>query len=144
MAVLTLAEYKTITGLTGTALDTRIEFLIPLVEADINAMCNTAYDGDEWPSGMKLPASAMISYQLKTSGDPGIMKSENISGYSYTKADLGSAGYPKGIEESLTSKYRRVSAKFPQTLTQFRDARGESPHELVENETNYFIPGTPI
>jgi len=149
MAVITLAEYKAIIGTTSTANDTQISTLIPLVQGDIISICNYAFGTDTdpvvetWPTGMKLYASQMITYLLQGLSDSGMVKSESIGGYSYTKSDMGNSGYPKSIEMGL-SKWKRVSVKTPKETTQYRDRRGNSAESLVNNQPAYNTPDIPL
>lgn len=135
MAVITLAEYKTLAGISDTTKDALITALIPLVESDIIAICNYDFGAgtadEDFPAGMKLYASQMITYQIASSGKVPTMQSESIDGYSYTRADMGASGYPASIESGLASKWRRASFKATQSAGMYRDRRGQSPSELV-------------
>jgi hypothetical protein len=191
MAVITLAAYKTLNGITSTdaTRDARISALIPEVEAYIVEYCNNAFtnpdievsgtmtttaaagpvytlglaaggftasgmvSGDDiaftgskrndgrftissvadtaltvaeavttesasfdgvvklvqYPNGLKLVASRMISYQLDHMADAG-MQSENIGKYSYSRqASTNADGYPDEILKALNKwRYARV------------------------------------
>lgn len=145
MAVITLEEYKLLAGISGTTQDARISAYIPLVQSDIVAMCN--YDfaegtaDEDFPEGMKLYAAQMITYQMSVSGNVPTKQSESIDGYSYTRADVGSSGYPLSIETGIKGKWGRVSFKIPRPATQFRDSRGMG---VGPNEPVYGYPGIPI
>ena len=143
MAVITLAEYKTLAGITGNDKDAQITALIPLIEDDIIAICN--YDfGQGFPEGMKLYAAQMITYQMVAAGNVATMQSESIDGYSYSRAEIGQSGYPSSIETGLKSKWGRVSVKIPQAVTNYRDRRGTGTKALSENDPAYGYPGVPI
>jgi hypothetical protein len=135
MAVITLAEYKTLAGISDTTKDALITALIPIVESDIIAICNYNFGAgtsdEDFPEGMKLYASQMITYQIASSGKVPTMQSESIDGYSYTRADMGASGYPASIESGLASKWKRASFKSTQSAGMYRDRRGQSPSELV-------------
>jgi hypothetical protein len=147
MAVITLAEYKTLAGISGTTQDALITALIPLVESDIIAICNYDFGAgtadEDFPAGMKLYASQMITYQIASSGKVPTMQSESIDGYSYTRAEIGASGYPASIESGLASKWRRASFKSTQPVTNFRDRRGQSLANLAEGSPTYSYPGIP-
>lgn len=135
MAVITLAEYKTLAGISDTTKDALITALIPIVQSDIISICNYDFGAgtsvEDFPEGMKLYASQMITYQIASSGKVPAMQSESIDGYSYTRADMGASGYPASIESGLASKWKRASFKSTQSAGMYRDKRGQSPSELV-------------
>lgn len=131
MAIITLAEWKTLTGTTGTAQDTQVTALIPYVQADFVEMCNNDFGqntADEaWPDGCKLYVAKMITYQLNNMGSDGDeKKSESIGDYSYTRSDRFGGGYPAALMQTIALKYGRVSLKSGTVQTQFRDKRGMS------------------
>jgi len=149
MAVITLAEYKAIVGTTSTANDTQISTLIPLIQGDIISICNFAFGTDSdpvvetFPTGMKLYASQMINFLLSGLSDSGLLKSENIGSYSYSKNDLGTSGYPISIEKGL-SRWTRASCKTPSIMTQYRDRREYTAEQLVNNNAGYDMPGLKV
>jgi hypothetical protein len=147
MAVITLAEYKTLAGISGTTQDALITALIPLVEDDIIAICNYDFGqgtaDEDFPDGMKLYASQMITFQIANSGKVATMQSESIDGYSYTRAAVGASGYPATIESGIASKWRRASFKATQAATVFRDRRGQSLMNISEGSPTYSYPGIP-
>ena len=145
MAVITLAEYKTLAGITGIDKDAQITALIPLIEDDIIAICNYDFgQGEDFPEGMKLYAAQMITYQMVAAGNVATMQSESIDGYSYSRAEIGRSGYPSSIETGLKSKWGRASVKIPQAVTNYRDRRGTGTKSLSENDPTYGYPGVPI
>jgi len=147
MAVITLAEYKTLAGITGTDKDAQITALIPLVEDDIIAICNYDFGqgtvDEDFPAGMKLYASQMITFQIANAGKVATMQSESIDGYSYTRASVGASGYPATIESGIASKWRRASFKATQPETVYRDRRGQSLMNISEGSPTYSYPGIP-
>ena len=148
MAVITLEEYKLLAGITGTTQDARIASLIPMVQSDIVSICNYDFnegtDEKNFPEGMKLYASQMITYQMATAGSLPTKKSESIDGYSYSRAETGRSGYPSSIETGLKSKWGHVSVKIPQAVTNYRDRRGTGTKALSEKDPMYGYPGIPI
>jgi hypothetical protein len=146
VAVITLAEYKALNGITTTDKDTLISTLIPLIQGDIVEFCN--YDfaqgtaEENFPDAMKLSASQMITFQMGQQNDSGVFKSESVDGYSYTRQDIGASGYPTGVETSL-AKWRRTSFKTPAKMTEFRDRRGLTLEQLTENQAMYVRPKFP-
>ena len=147
MAVITLAEYKTLAGITGTTQDARITAYIPMVQSDIVEMCKYDFGqgtaDEDFPDGMKLYASQMITILLADSGKVHTMQSESIDGYSYTRAEVGASGWPLTIENGITSKWRRASFKATQAATVFRDRRGQSLMNISEGSPTYSYPGIP-
>ena len=145
MAVITLAEYKTIRGITGTTQDAQISALIPIVQDEIIQFCNQDWDAgtadEDFPDGLKTVSANMITYQM-SGAQAGGKKSESIDGYSYTRDDVGDSGYPVGIEKGL-ARYRVASVKYGSKQTQFRDKRGDSVKKLASGVTQYDIPGVP-
>jgi hypothetical protein len=148
MAVITLAEYKTLAGISGTTQDALITALIPLVEDDIVAICNYAFGqgtvDEDFPDGMKLYATQMITFQIANAGKVATMQSESIDGYSYTRADVGASGYPATIESGIASKWRRASFKSTQAVSAFRDRRGQGVQAITERGPSYSYPGIPL
>ena len=66
--MITLDEYRAITGLKDTSKDLQIEALIPLVEDDYLAIRGKDWDRAEdgsiiYPAGSKLTAAEMITYR---------------------------------------------------------------------------------
>ena len=144
MAIIDLDQYKTLAGITSTTQDDRIEALIPVVQDDVNAICN--YDfavNNDWPVGMQIYTVQMIGYLLATLGGTIGVRSETQGGYSYTLGDIGVNGYPVNIEKGL-AKWARVSVKNPQNMTQFRDRRLLALQTLSEGHVVYGVPGVPI
>lgn len=143
MSVITLEEYKTLRGITGTTQDARISALIPIVQDEIIAFCNQDWGADTvdeaFPAGLKSVAANMITYQMSGSQSGG-KKSESIDGYSYTREDVGDSGYPVGIEKGL-ARYRVASVKMGSFQTQFRDRRELGLQALSDGATPYSVPG---
>lgn len=77
----------------------------------------------QYPSGLKLIASRMISYQMEHMADAG-MQSESIGKYSYSRqASSNAAGYPDEILKAL-NKWRNVSIPRGVRREQYNDQRG--------------------
>lgn len=146
MAVITLAEYKAIRGISGTTQDTQISALIPIVQDEIIAFCNQdwgAGTADEiFPASLKGTAADMITYRMAGGLSSG-KKSESIDGYSYARDDIGDSGYPVGIEKGL-ARNRVASIKYGSMQTQFRDKREMGLRSLANGRTDYYAPGVPI
>lgn len=144
MAVITLAEYKTLRGITDTTQDALISAFIPLVQDDIVQACNYSFGFDtgaeDFPASLKLIAAQMITYQISAQKGSSVYQSENIEGYSYTRATVGGSGYPETIEKAL-AKYRRARAVITQTQTQYRDRRQLTPSMLADVPAEYNVPG---
>lgn len=134
---ITLAQYKSLSGLTSTSKDAQITALIPVMVADFEAHCNVAP-----PDGSILVQAQMISFLLATIADPGF-KSESVEGHSYTKDEVGASGYPVSVEGAL-EKYRVVKPKYTQPLTQFRERREMTLESLANGGAIYGPDGGPI
>ncbi len=146
MAFLTLSEYKALAQISGTAQDALITAILPLVEADIQDFCNRDF-AEGWPNAVKIYAAKMVSYQIATleQGAANDLQSESQGGYSYTKAGSSEMylGYPVGVIGGLR-RWRFVSTKEGNILTQWRDQRWNSLHELVRGKAYYNDPGSVI
>lgn len=137
MAIITLAEWKSLTGTTENTYDTQVTTLIPFVEDDFIALCNDDFAAgtldEAFPDGCKLYVAKMISFQLQSMGDTyDRVKSESIDGYSYTLEGTGENGYPLPLEKAITSKWRKASFKQGTVQLQYRDKRGYTPENLVK------------
>jgi hypothetical protein len=143
VAVITLAEYKAIRGITSTSQDAQISALIPIVQDEIVTFCNQDFNQntpeENFPANLKGVAADMITFTLG-GGITGGKKSESIDGYSYSLDDIGDSGYPKGIEKKLV-RNRVASVVFGVRKTQYRDNRGLTPQQIVEGKTEYYVPG---
>jgi len=145
MAVITLAEYKTLKGITGTAQDAQISALIPIVQDEIITFCNQDWDAgtvdEDFPDNLKGVSADMISYRIAGALSSG-KKSESIDDYSYTRDTIGDSGYPMSIEKGM-ARNRVASVGFGSYQTQYRDMRGMSPEQIVNGEQSYGVPGIP-
>ena len=142
--IIDLDQYKILAGITSTTQDDRIEALIPVVQDDVNAICNYDFSVEnDWPVGMQIYVVQMIGYLLATLGGTIGVKSETQGGYSYTLGDIGVNGYPVNIEKGL-AKWSRVSVKNPQIKSQFRDRRTLALESIAKGEVIYSEPGVPL
>ena len=83
MAFLTLSEYKTMKGITGTTQDDLITIYLGTVQDEIENYCNTDFnEWEDFPASLKTVARDMVTQQLAVCN--GGKKSESIYGYSYT------------------------------------------------------------
>lgn len=138
MAVLTLAQYKALTGVTSTARDTQITALLAVIDAYIVQKLGAAPSS----TGIQLVACKMVSFSLVDLVGTGI-KSESIEGYSYSKEELGAGGWPKSIDAQIET-FRVVAPKYGQKLTQFRDRRLMGVESLASGDYTPGLDGTPI
>lgn len=142
MAYLTLSEYKTMKGITGTAQDALITIYLETVQSEIECFCNTDFnDWENFPSSLKTVARDMVSIQL--GGSNGGKKSESIDGYSYTMEEVGKSGYPVSIEAKLAG-YRLVRFANIQAQTVYRDSRGMSNEDIADGKELNKYPGLPL
>jgi len=141
MAVITLAEVKTLLGITDTSKDVLIAALIPMVESDIKEYTNRLWvDGPAepaWAAWMKPPVARMINWLMSAQSLNGLTN-ESIGTYSWTKAaDIG--GYPGGLWSPFDKvKFARMGRG--QSFGQFRDGRGLTPLELISLPTENTDP----
>lgn len=144
MPVITVDEVKTFLQISGSSKDALITALIPEIEDDLRVTCNRTFldsEGAEaWPDGLKLTVSDMIGFRMDKGRD---LKSESQGGYSYTKQDIGSSGYPVTIEKKL-AKFTFVSFKMAQPVSAFRDRRGMTLEDLSEGKVWNGIEGMPL
>ncbi|WP_320130255.1 hypothetical protein [uncultured Sphaerochaeta sp.] len=111
--IITLEEYKDLTGITDNKIDAQINALILVVEDDYLSIRNKPFDTDAngdiiYPAGSKMAAAEMISYKILTlRGNVGSTY-EMIGGYSISlSADL-IKGYPKSTVQKIR-RYGRLS-----------------------------------
>lgn len=158
MAVITVSEVKTLLQISDSSKDALITALIPMVQDEVIEYCNYGFGTDldpvaeDWPSGIKIPVAKMIGYNMAQMSGGGAsigLQSETQGGYSYQREGSNgsgsqvSGGYPPSIYTSL-DKWRRVSVKNPQKLTQFRDRRLLTLQQIASGGARYFVPGQPI
>ncbi len=107
--IITLDEYKAITGLKDTSKDSQIEALIPLVEDDYLAVRGKEWDkGSDgciiYPAGSKLTAAEMVTYRLSTIPGAVGYASESIGDYSM---GLDTHDMLHGYPRHIITKIRR-------------------------------------
>lgn len=101
--IITLEEYKKLSGAKNTLKDEQIEALIPLIEEDYLAIRGKDWERTDdgaisYPAGSKLTAAEMITYRLSSLPGSVGYASESIGDYSmnYDTHDL-LHGYPRHI-----------------------------------------------
>ena len=107
--IITLDEYKAITGLKDTSKDNQIEALIPLVEDDYLAVRGKEWDKSSdgsiiYPAGSKLTAAEMVTYRLSTLPGTVGYASESIGDYSM---GLDTHDMLHGYPRHIITKIRR-------------------------------------
>lgn len=107
--IITLDEYKAITGLKDTSKDSQIEALIPLVEDDYLIVRGKEWDKDSdgsiiYPAGSKLTAAEMVTYRLSTLPGAVGYASESIGDYSM---GLDTHDMLHGYPRHIITKIRR-------------------------------------
>lgn len=134
MAVVSLADVKTLLQITGTEKDPLITLLIPKIEAFIRKECRVDFQ-DPWPDGLDLVASQMIGFQMsQMSGGGGSigLQSESQGEYSYTRGSGGANGaYPDSIMKSLW-QWKVTGVRFAQKAEVSRDRRNLTIGSLAE------------
>lgn len=103
MAIITLAEVKTLLSITDSTKDTLITALIPIVEDFVVRHCNDDFTDSEgvtsFPAGLKLPVAQLIKFQLEYKGVSG----ESIGDYSVSFF----GNIPDGIR-SMLKAYKKL------------------------------------
>lgn len=134
MAVITLAEAKTLLQITDTTKDALITALIPIIEDEIREYTNQEWtdapDTPIWQNWMKLPVSRMIGFNLNKNAGNGL-RSESIGTYSYTKAAM-SGSYPTEIMNAF-DKVKVARIQQPKKRQQYREMRGLDEWQLTQN-----------
>jgi hypothetical protein len=108
MAIVTRKFTKEYLGITATTYDSKIDLLIPHIEAAFERIRGIDFDEDsndviEYPENAEMIAAEMIGYKLVTSpftsGTYSDKKSESIGSYSYTRNTREDMiqGFPKSI-----------------------------------------------
>ena len=104
MAITTLANVKTVLGITGTSKDAQITALIPLVESDYLNIRNKAFDVVNsvivYPAGSEMTAIKMIDWQMNNAKSYG-KKSESLGDYSVTYQENKVSEYPVSLTNSI-------------------------------------------
>ena len=109
MARITKEEIKAFQNIaaTNTEFDAYLEVIIPALENNVDRFTRRVIN--PWDSGLKEIVSNMAKFKIDELARNKNIKSESINGdYSVTYTgteQLGSSGYPRDIERSL-SKYR--------------------------------------
>lgn len=104
MAITTLANVKTVLGLTGSSKDAQITALIPLVESQYLSIRNKAFDlsgvTTVYPVGSEMTAIKMIGFLLQNVNAYG-KQSESLGDYSVSYSEMGTNGYPVSITNEI-------------------------------------------
>ena len=109
--IITLDEYKTITGISDDSQNQKLMAIIALVEEDYLSIRGKPFDVDSngnivYPSGAKMTAAEMISYKLMTiKGNVGT-ESETIGDYTVGYSSELLEGYPKSTVQKI-KRYAR-------------------------------------
>ncbi len=110
MAIISVEEYKALTGAVDDKQDAQIEALIPVVEEDYLMIRNKPFStkGDEivYPAGSKMTACEMLSYKLQTLADNVGTSSEALGKHSHSYDSNRRQGYPQYIKSKITSYVR--------------------------------------
>lgn len=103
MAIITLAEVKTLLSITDSSKDTLITALIPIVEDFVTKYCNDDFTDEDgvtsFPAGLKLPTAQLIKFQMDYKG----VSSESIGDYSVSFF----GNIPDGIK-SMLRPYKKL------------------------------------
>ena len=110
--IITVDQFKAITGIQDPVLDPQIAALIPVVEEDYLAIRNKPFDTDVdgltvYPAGSLMTAAEMVSYKLATLGGKVGATWEAIGGYSISLTVDLVQGYPKGTVSRI-KRYGRA------------------------------------
>lgn len=103
MAIITLAEVKTLLSISDDTKDDQIEMMIPIVEDFVTKYCNDDFTDEDgvtsFPAGLKLPTAQLIKFQLDYKGVSG----ESIGDYSVSFF----GNIPDGIK-SMLRPYKKL------------------------------------
>ncbi len=103
MAIVTLAEVKTLLSITDSSKDALITALIPIVEDFVVRHCNDDFTDEDgvttFPAGLKLPVAQMIKMQIEYKGVAG----STVGDYSVSFF----ANIPDGIR-SMLKPYKKL------------------------------------
>lgn len=109
--IITVEQYKSLTGRTGNEDDIQISSLINVVESDFLRIRGKAFDTDEdeniiYPEGSMMAAAEMVGYKLLTlRGNVG-SSYEMIGNYSISLSTDLLFGYPKSTIQKI-QRYAR-------------------------------------
>lgn len=111
-AIATREEVKSILGIHGDTLDSKIDMLLPIVQDDLLAYLNNYFRKPngivEYPPALKLYMARMINFRIIQPNEN--IKSESLSRHSVTYssgAGENISGYPADIMLGL-SKWRKL------------------------------------
>lgn len=103
MAIITLAEVKTLLSISDDTKDDQIEMMIPIVEDFVTKYCNDDFTDEDgvtfFPAGLKLPTAQLIKFQMDYKG----VSSESIGDYSVSFF----GNVPDGIK-SMLRPYKKL------------------------------------
>ena len=116
MAIVTRKFTKEYLGITGTTYDSKIDLLIPHIEAAFERIRGVPFDEDsndviEYPENAEMISAEMIGYKLVTSpftsGTYSDKKSESIGSYSYTRLNGSKSEMLMGFPISIVGQIER-------------------------------------
>lgn len=103
MAIVTLAEVKTLLSISDDTKDDQIEMMIPIVEDFVTKYCNDDFTDEDgvtsFPAGLKLPTAQLIKFQMEFKGVAG----STVGDYSVSFF----ANIPDGIR-SMLRPYKKL------------------------------------
>lgn len=124
MAITTLTEVKALNQISGSAFDSAINALIPLVSDYIVTYCRRTEQDIELNPGIRIAAAQMIKYQLQK---PSNVSSETIGDYSVSYT----MDYPDYIT-NLLDTYRK-----PNYVSDAYYSTYDENKAFMENGTGY-------
>jgi hypothetical protein len=119
MAIVTRKFTKEYLGITATTYDSKIDLLIPHIEAAFERIRGIDFDEDsndviEYPENAEMIAAEMIGYKLQmsplTSGAFDNKQSETIGSYSYTKGSAITQKMLMGFPISIVGQIERYQS----------------------------------
>lgn len=115
MAIISREDYKALSKITESSLDTLIDLLIPAVEEDYLSVRGIPFTEEEdrslvYPAGSTITAKLMLDWLLSPESGKALgggIQTESIGKYSYALAEIDTAsGYPKALIGRIASFVR--------------------------------------
>jgi len=115
VAIISREDYKALSKITESSLDTLIDLLIPAVEEDYLSVRGIPFTEEEdrslvYPAGSTITAKLMLDWLLSPESGKALgggIQTESIGKYSYALAEIDTAsGYPKALIGRIASFVR--------------------------------------
>lgn len=111
MPIITREEVKAFLDISTSEQDTKIDLLIPEVEAFVKTWCNDPMT-EEYPEGIKRPVSELLRFDLFYRNKGTGTNSETLGDYSIVYDFRNEAGYPEKVLHLLKPWKKMKQVKF--------------------------------